>query len=36
VKRQKQNKKGNKAPKRCCRTWCIGCPWTIAQLKRKK
>ena len=37
-KNKKQNKK-NSAPRRCCRRYCIGCPWTIMQLnggKRKK
>jgi hypothetical protein len=34
VKKGKQ-KQGN-APSRCCRLYCIGCPWTITQLKRKK
>ena len=35
VKKQKTKAKHIPAPKRCCRQWCIGCPWTNAQLNRK-
>jgi hypothetical protein len=36
VKKNKQKQKQKGAPARCCRLYCIGCPWTVAQLNRKR
>ncbi|HET7767836.1 MAG TPA: hypothetical protein VFN74_03610 [Chloroflexota bacterium] len=35
-KKQKNGGRNGNIPRRCCRQYCIGCPWTIMQLTGKK